>query len=109
MLIKNGGRVKSIFQISSPYIEFARSLLDNGEDLRHVDHYEGVFFLVGDRTQSISSMHVDVENLSLDDKVVAFWSEAPAYAEYLLLHFDQAWAQSVDAHERIRALMAQDA
>jgi hypothetical protein len=106
-LIENGGHIKSIFQISSQYVELARSLLDIGENLRHVDQYRGVFFLVGDKKQSISSMHVNVEELSLDDQVVAFWSEAPTYAEYLLSHFDQAWAQGVDAHERIRELQQQ--
>jgi hypothetical protein len=108
MQIANGVRIKSIFHISLPYVELARSLLDIGEDLRHIDQYEGVFFLVGDRKQSVSSIHVDIESLSLDDKVVAFWSESPTYAEYLLSHFDQAWAQGVDAQERIRELLEQD-
>jgi hypothetical protein len=107
MQIANGVSIKSMFRISSPYITLARSLLDIGEDLRHIDQYEGVFFLVGDRKLSVSSMHVDIEGLSLDDKVVAFWSESPAYAEYLLSHFDQAWEKSVDAQERIRKLLEQ--
>jgi hypothetical protein len=106
-LIENGGHIRSIFQISPQYAELAQSLLDIGENIRHVDQYEGVFFLVGDKKQSISSMHVNVEALSLDDQVVAFWSEAPTYAEYLLSHFDQAWAQGVDAQERIRELLKQ--
>lgn len=105
MQIANGVRIRSIFHISSPYVELARSLLDIGEDLRHIDQYEGVFFLVGDRKQSVSSMHVDIEGLSLDDKVVAFWSESSTYAEYLLSHFDQAWAQGIDAQKRIHELL----
>jgi len=52
-------------------------------------------------------MHINIEALSLDDQVVAFWSEAPTYAEYLLSHFDQAWAQGVDAQEQIRELLEQ--
>ena len=106
-LIEHGGHVKSIFHISSQYVELAQSLLDIGENLRHLDQYEGVFFLVGDREQSISSIHVNVEDLALDDRVVAFWSEAPTYAEYLLTHFDQAWAQGVDAQERLNELREQ--
>jgi hypothetical protein len=107
MQIANGVRIKSMFRISAPYVTLARSLLDIGEDLRHIDQYEGVFFLVGDRKLSVSSMHVDIEGLSLDDKVVAFWSESPAYAEYLLSHFDQAWTQGVDAEDRLRELLEQ--
>jgi hypothetical protein len=105
MQIENGIRIRSIFHISSPYVELARSLLDIGEDLRHINQYEGVFFLVGDKKQSISSIHVDIEGLSLDDEVVAFWSESSTYAEYLLSHFDQAWTQGIDAQKRIHELM----
>jgi hypothetical protein len=106
-LIEHGGHIKSIFHISSQYVELAQSLLDIGENLRHLDQYEGVFFLVGDKKQSISSIHVNVEDLSLDDRIVAFWSEAPTYAEYLLTHFDQAWAQGVGAQDRLNELLEQ--
>jgi hypothetical protein len=106
-LIEHGGHIKSIFHISSQYVELAQSLLDIGENLRHLDQYEGVFFLVGDKKQSISSIHVKVEDLSLDDRIVAFWNETPSYAEYLLTLFDQAWAQGVDAQERLNELLEQ--
>jgi hypothetical protein len=71
-LIEHGGHIKSIFHISSQYVELAQSLLDIGENLRHLDQYEGVFFLVGDKKQSINSIHVNIEDLSLDDRIVAF-------------------------------------
>ncbi len=106
-LIEHGGHIKSIFHISSQYVELAQSLLDIGENLRHLDQYEGVFFLVGDKKQSISSIHVNVEDPSLDDRIVAFWSENPTYAEYLLTHFDQAWAQGVGAQDRLNELLEQ--
>ena len=106
-LIEHGGHIKSIFHISSQYVELAQSLLDIGENLRHLDQYEGVFFLVGDKKQSISSIHVNVEDLSLDDRIVAFGSETPIYAEYLLTHFDQAWAQGVGAQDRLNELLEQ--
>jgi hypothetical protein len=105
MLIEKGGRVRGIFCISSPFIELARLLLENGENLRHIDQYEGVFFLVADKKQSISSMHVDAENLTLDGEIVAFWSEDPTYAEYLLSNFEPAWERGVDAQERILELL----
>ena len=104
-LIQNGGRVRGIFNISSPYIELARLFLDIGEDVRHTDHYEGVFFLVGDKKQSISSMHVSTEELRCDDTIVAFWSEEPTYAEYLLSIFESAWTEGVDGQERISELL----
>jgi hypothetical protein len=105
VLIQKGGRVRAITTISSPYVETVRRHLDIGEDVRHVEEYEGVFFLVGDKKQSISSIHVNVEDLSVDDQVVAFWSGDPAFAEYLLSNFEQAWAQGVDAQKHISELL----
>ena len=105
MLIENGGRVKGVFHISSPYVELARLCLDIGEDVRHDDQYDGVFLLVGDKKQSISSIHVNLEDLLVGDPVVAFWSEDSTYAEYLLSNFEQAWTQGVDAQERISELL----
>jgi len=107
-LIENGGYVKGVFRITSPYVELARSRLAISEDLRHVDQYDGVFFLVGDKKQSISSIHVNQEDLLVDDPVVAFWSEDPTYAEYLLPNFEQAWTQGVDAQERLQELLKED-
>jgi len=104
-LIEKGGRVRGVFRISSPFIELARVLLDIGENLRHIEHYEGVFFLVVDKKQSISSMHLHTEDLALDDEIVAFWSEDPNYADYLLSNFEPAWKQGVDAQERMRELL----
>jgi len=106
-LIQNGGRVRGVFDISSLYVEVARSLLEIGESVRHVDEYEGVFFLVGDKKQSISSLHVRTEDLSLDDQIVAFWSQDPNYADYLLLNFEFAWTHGTDAGQRIRELLEQ--
>lgn len=70
----------------------------------HVDEYEGVFFLVGDKKQSISSLHVRTQDLSIDDQIVAFWSKDPNYADYLLLNFELAWTQGTEAEQRIREL-----
>jgi hypothetical protein len=105
MLIEKGGRVRGIFHISTPFVELARSLLDISENLRHIDQYEGVFFLVADKKQSISSMHLVAEDLALDDEIVAFWSEDPTYAEYLLSTFEPAWKRGINAQERVRELL----
>ncbi len=85
----------------------AISLSDIDEDVRHVDRYEGVFFLVGDKKQSVSSMHVSSEERRCNDKIVAFWSEGPTYANYLLSIFESAWTHGQKAlmlKERISGL-----
>jgi hypothetical protein len=61
--------------------------------------------LVGDRKESISSMSIIAESLSIDAPVVAHWSDDPTYAEYLTSTFELAWEQSVPAAERIEELL----
>jgi len=82
-----------------------REILDIGTDLRHVSQYQGIFMLVADRRESISSMSIDVERLSIDTPVVALRSDDPTYAEYLMSTFETAWEQSIPAAERIEALL----
>jgi hypothetical protein len=104
-LIKRGGRVRGITDISPLYVEIISKLIRIGEDVRHAEHYAGAsFMLVGDKKQSISMIQVSAEDLSLDGQIVAFWSEDPDYAAYLLTSFESAWAGAIDAQERIKEL-----
>jgi hypothetical protein len=64
-----------------------------------------VFFIVGDRRESLSSVIVNPEELSCDSEVIAFWGNGPTYAEYLLSIFENVWTQGVDAQERIDELL----
>jgi hypothetical protein len=100
-LIKKGGRVRGITTISSPYIETVRELLNTGVEMRHLENYTGSFMLIADKSQSISSIHLNVEDISLDDKIVAFWTDDADYAEYLLANFETVWAEGTDAQKRI--------
>jgi hypothetical protein len=103
--IANGGSLRGIITITPPYIELARNLVDIGETLRHVEGYSRVFFIVGDRKESLSSVIVNPEELSCDSEVIAFWGNGPTYAEYLLSIFENVWTQGVDAQERIDELL----
>ncbi|MGB8311367.1 MAG: hypothetical protein WCE81_05845 [Halobacteriota archaeon] len=105
MLIQKAGSVRSIADFSYPYIDEMRGLLDIGEGVRHVSQYQGIFMLVGDRRESISSMSIDVKSLSIDTPVVALWSDDPTYAEYLMSTFETAWGQAVPAVQRIEELL----
>ena len=105
MLKQKGGRVRGIADFSYPYIKEIQQRLDNSTDVRHAPHYQGIFMLVGDRKESISSMSIDVKSLSVDTPVVALWSDKPTYAEYLMSTFETAWEQSVSAAERIKELL----
>jgi len=105
MLIQNAGNVRGIADFSSPYIKEVRDRLDTGEDVRHFPQYQGIFMLVGDGQESISSMSIDAESLSIDTPIVALWSDDPTYIEYLLSTFEMAWEQSIPAAERIEELL----
>jgi hypothetical protein len=105
MLKQKGGRVRGIADFSYPYIKEIQERLDNSTDVRHISQYQGIFMLVGDGRESISSLNVDVERLSLDTPVVALWSDNPTYAEYLMSTFEMAWEQAVPAAQRIEELL----
>ena len=104
-LIQKGCCVRSIADFSYPYIEEMRELLEIGEGVRHVPHYQGIFMLVGDRKESISSVSIDLKSLSVDTPVVALWSDNPTYAEYLMSTFELLWEQAVPAAQRIEELL----
>jgi hypothetical protein len=110
VLIEKGGRVRGITQISETDLRVVRELLDIGEDVRHVDEYRGEFMVVVDKTECISSIpqqSVNIGDLSLDDRVVGFWTDEPTYAEYLITTFEAAWKEAIDAKKRIEELLQQ--
>ena len=105
LLIQKEARVRGIADFSYQYISEMRELLDIGTDVRHISQYQGIFMLVGDGRESISSMSIDVESLSIDTPLIALWSDDPTYAEYLLSTFEMAWEQSIPAAQRIEELL----
>jgi hypothetical protein len=73
--IKRGALVSGISDISSKYIDVVRENEDIGEEVRHYDRYEGMYFKVADKKESVSSINVEAESLSLEDSVVALLTE----------------------------------
>ena len=104
VLIQKGGQERGITEISPLYVVAASALIDVGVDIRHVERYGGTFMVVGDRRQSISSMDINAQDLSLDDNIVAFWTENPDYTAYLLSSFESTWAEATNAQKRIEEL-----
>jgi hypothetical protein len=99
VLMQRGGRIRGITSISPPYLNAVRELVHIGEEVRNVQDYSGEFMLVGDRNQSISSMSVVAEDIALDSKIVAFWTDNPDYAEYLLSIFETVWQEATGARK----------
>ena len=107
LFIQKGGRVRGIADFSYSFIKEIQSWLDIGEDVRHFPQYQGMFMLIGDGRESISSISVDVEHLSIDTPVAALWNwkDDPTYAEYLMSIFETTWEQAVPAAQRIEELL----
>ncbi len=103
--IQNGGAIRGITTVSHSNVDKVWTRLGIREDLRHSDSLSEIFMLVGDKQHSVSSINLGIRDYTLDTPVVAFWSESPTYAEYLLTAFETAWSQAVPAEERIEELL----
>jgi len=103
-LIEKGGRVRGIIEDSDTHFGVVPEHLNNGEDVRLFDQYRGTFMLVADKRESISSINVKANDLSLDDRIVAFWTENQAYADFLVAMFEAEWKETVDAEKRRQEL-----
>ncbi len=103
--VQQGGVSRGIVPISRANIDEIRMCVECGEDIRHSDAVHELFMYVGDKRESVSSINIGVAEYTLDTPVVAFWSESPTYAEYLLTAFESAWSQAVPAEERIEELL----
>jgi len=108
MFIQKGGRARGVTAISYFDIEEVRAALDTGQDVRHVGQYQEIFMLVNEKKESISMINAGTEDFSLETPIVAYWTDNPTYAEYLLSSFEIAWEQSTDAAKRIGELSEQE-
>ncbi len=106
-VIERGLYVKCISDISYADIVPAQAHLNIGHDLRHFDHYSGLYFAVVDTKYCVSAINVDINRISLNEPVSLLWADDPKYAKYLTATFELLWKQSVPAQERIQELLEQ--
>ncbi len=109
VFIQKGGVSRGIVDMSSTNIREIQAFLDVGEDIRHSDVTCEVFMYVADKRRSISSINIGVTEFTFDTPVVAFQSDDPTYAAYLLTSFENAWSQAIPAEERLQELLKQQA
>ncbi len=103
-LIEHGGGVRVITNISYSTIEPIQQLLDIGEDVRHYDKYQGIYFGVWDRKSCLSAINVNIGHVSLDESVAVLWTDDSVYAEYLVSTFELLWEQAIPAAQRMEKL-----
>ena len=104
--IKRGGKVRVIIEISYPFIDTVRELLDVGDEVRHIDHH-GIMFIVFDRKITMSAISAEITRFSLSEPVAALLTNDPTYAKYLASTWEMLWKQTVPAEERIQELLGQ--
>ncbi|HXY88502.1 MAG TPA: helix-turn-helix domain-containing protein [Candidatus Acidoferrales bacterium] len=100
-----GGKVRLIIDISYPLIELVQQELNKGVDVRHLDGYTGVIFIVFDRKIACSAINFDIKRASLDEPIAGLQIDDPSYANYLVSTFELLWKQSVPAAQRIEELL----
>jgi hypothetical protein len=106
-LIQKGGRVRGITRILGTDAHIVRRLLDVGEDVHCVDEYTGVFMLVADKKLSINTsakQNINLERLSLDDRVMAIWTDDSSRIENLIAAFEALWEDTIDAKQCMQQL-----
>ncbi len=106
LFVQKGGVSRSVTQITPENVKEIQTFLDAGEDVRHNDKVHEVFMCVGDKQKSISLINIGVEEYTRDTPIIAFWSDDPTYAEYLLTLFENAWSHAVPAAQKIEELLA---
>jgi hypothetical protein len=93
--MERGGSVRGITYVADPCVETVRELIRGGADIRHTHRNPREFILIGDGEESISSVYIEPEHLSLENPIVAFWTDEQNYAQWLLSIFQAEWDLSV--------------
>jgi sugar-specific transcriptional regulator TrmB len=106
-LIGRGASFRMLTDVSYAGIEFIKEALDVGEDVRHLDGYQGVYFAVMDRKVCLHGINLDIKHISLTQPIAMLYTDDSTYAEYLLATFEMLWQQSVPAAQRIEELQKQ--
>jgi sugar-specific transcriptional regulator TrmB len=106
-LSERGGKTRGITDITYSVIPFVQEVLDVGEDVRHFDSYQGLYYAVFERKHCISAINIDVKHVRLNEPANMLYASDPVYGEYLASTFESFWKQSVPAEKRIQELLKQ--
>jgi hypothetical protein len=102
--LERGGSMRGVTEISPSSAGPILQLVQAGAAIHHAPQPLRAFMLVGDARESISSLQIDPERISLAMPLAAFWTDDATYAAWLLDRFEAEWTQSVDGEERMREL-----
>jgi sugar-specific transcriptional regulator TrmB len=106
-IIEGGANFRTLTDVSYAGIESVKEALDVGEEVRHLDRYQGVYFGVMDRKICLHGINMDIRRISLVQPIAILYTDDPLYAQYLTATFEMLWQQSVPAEQRIEELKKQ--
>ena len=106
-LIERGASFRMLTDVSYSAIEFIKEALSIGEEVRHLDGYQGVYFAVLDKKICFHGINLDIKHISLTQPIAMLYTDDPTYAEYLTATFEMLWQQAIPAERRIEELQKQ--
>ena len=106
-LIERGASFRMLTDISYSAIEFIKEAMAVGEEVRHLDGYQGVYFALLDRKICLHGINLDIKHISLTQPIAMLYTDDPTYAEFLTATFEMLWQQAIPASEQIQKLQQQ--
>jgi hypothetical protein len=105
--IEGGATFRMLTDVSYSGIESVSEALGVGEEIRHLESYEGVYLAVIDKKICLHGINLDIKRISLNQPIAVLYTDDPIYAQYLLATFEMLWKQAVPANQRIEELKKQ--
>jgi sugar-specific transcriptional regulator TrmB len=105
--IASGASFRMLTDISYSGIESINEALGVGEEIRHIEAYEGVYLAVVDKKVCFHGINMEFKRISLDQPIAILYTDDPTYAQYLVATFEMLWKQAVPAEQRIEELKKQ--
>jgi len=110
-LSHRGVCMRGIINISRAYLDVVReyaelyAFLDSEKDESYATTTNtGAIFMVMDSRESVTGINPNVKSISLDEPVVALWTDDPVYAKNLSATFELLWEKAIPA-QRIEELL----
>ncbi len=106
-LIERGGYARGITDVAYSSIPLVQEVLDIGEEVRHFEGYNGIYYGQFDRRYSISAINIDVTHITTNTEATMLYTDDPVYATYLASTFEVLWQHATPAEDRIQELLEQ--
>jgi sugar-specific transcriptional regulator TrmB len=114
-LVARGVRIRGIADISckdAPCtgiepVEPVQEFIDIGAEIRYLDHYHGLAFVVSDKKTCFNIINGDVRHVSRGNPLTVLWADDRQYAGYLTSTFELLWTLSIPAAQKIKELLTE--